>query len=412
MQGTHTMRSSATIIALIVWATSLAYAAEPQRNFGPWNLAELKKTPTVTFGRKDGLTQEVYYTGENFRGKPTRIFGYLARPETGKGPFPAMLLVHGGGGLAFPQWATIWAKRGYVALAMDTAGQGPQVKPSDHLKAEERFHLPDGGPNQSKTYKFPNFTDDQVRDVWTYHAVAAVIRGHSLLAAQKEVDPDRIGITGISWGGYLTCIVSGLDDRLKVSIPVYGCGHLDNNSMWLNEFAEMTPDLKARWLKYWDPSQYVGGIHCPILFVNGTNDAAYPLDSYQLTYRHVQQPNLCIKVRLPHGHPDGWSIPDVYVFADSILKQEAAYPRLSPLEIVGKNAQAKSLSKTSVINGELNYTTDTGNWTKREWKTIPATFSDGILRAEIPSQRPIVIYLNGSDSRGAVCSTPHLTLEK
>lgn len=401
-----------TYALLVAWTSSLATAADAPRNFGPWNLANLKKTPNATFGKKDGLTQEVFYEGEPFQGKPTRIFGYIARPESGKGPFPGIVLVHGGGGLAFPQWATIWAKRGYVALAMDTAGQGPQVRPSDALKADERFHLPDGGPNQSKTYKFPKFTDDQVRDVWSYHAVAAVIRGHSLLAAQKDVDPNRVGITGISWGGYLTCIVSGLDDRLKVAVPVYGCGHLDHNSMWLDDFAEMSPDLKARWLKYFDPSKYVSSISCPILFVNGTNDSAYPLDSYQLTYRQVRQPDLCIKLNLPHSHPHGWGIPDVYVYADSVLKQEPAYPRLSKMEIVRSRVHAKSLSKTPITKGELLYTTDTGSWLKRHWKTAPAALSDGILSAEIPTERPIVFYLNGTDSRGSVASTPHVTLEK
>jgi dienelactone hydrolase len=399
-------------VLLVGWRSRFATAGEPQRNFGPWNVAALKKTPTATWGKRSGLTQEVYYEGESFRGKPTRIFGYLARPETGKGPFPAILLVHGGGGLAFPQWATIWAKRGYVALAMDTAGQGPQAEPSDSLKAEQRFHLPDGGPNQSKTFKFPNFTDDHVRNVWTYQAVAAVIRGHSLLAAQEDVDPQRIGITGISWGGYLTCIVSGLDDRLKVAIPVYGCGHLDHNSMWLGEFAEMTPDLKARWLKFFDPSRYVSGILCPILFVNGTNDSAYPLDSYQLTYRQVRQPDLCIKRNLPHSHPHGWGIPDVYTYADSILKQAPAYPRLSNIEVFGTTASAQSLSKTPVIKGELNYTTDQGPWLKRVWKAVPATITEGKLATKIPSARPIVFYLNGIDSRGAVASTPHVVLDK
>lgn len=399
-------------VLLIGWTSSFASADEPQRNFGPWNLEALKKTPKATWGKRDGLTQEVYYEGESFRGKPTRIFGYIARPETGKGPFPAMLLVHGGGGIAFPQWATIWAKRGYVALAMDTAGQGPQVRPSDGLKAAERFHLPDGGPNQSNTYKFPKFADEQVRDVWSYHAVAAVIRGHSLLAAQQEVDPQRIGITGISWGGYLTCIVSGVDDRLKVAVPVYGCGYLQDNSAWLDVFAKMDPDLKQRWNRNFDPSQYVSGIRCPVLFVNGTNDFAYPMDSYQKTYRLVRQPDLCIKANLPHGHPQGWGIPDVYIYADSILKQEPAYPRLSSIEIVGTKAHSKSKSQTPVIKGELVYTTDQGDWLKRVWKSIPAALSNGILSAEVPPQRPIVFYINGIDSRGAVASTPHVVLEK
>ena len=53
---------------------------------------------------------------------------------------------------------------------------------------------------------------------WCYHGVANVIRAHSLIRSFPEVDDDRTAITGISWGGFLTCIVSGLDDRFKAAI--------------------------------------------------------------------------------------------------------------------------------------------------------------------------------------------------
>lgn len=61
--------------------------------------------------------------------------------------------------------------------------------------------------------------------MWTYHAVAAILRGHSLLISCAEVDAERIGITGTSWGGYLTCITAGVDSALKAAVPVYGCGY-------------------------------------------------------------------------------------------------------------------------------------------------------------------------------------------
>src|SRR5262249_55463954 len=148
-----------------------------------------------------------------YQGKPTRVFAYLARPEKVEGKRPAMVLVHGGGGSAFKEWAELWAQRGYVALAMDLAGQG-----ADHKR------LADGGPAQDDDTKFG---DVPLREAWPYHAVADVLRGVALVAALPEVDAERLGITGISWGGYLTCLVAGLDDRLKVAVPVYGCGFLD-----------------------------------------------------------------------------------------------------------------------------------------------------------------------------------------
>src|SRR5438477_743747 len=112
------------VLPLILLAACVS-VPKTSRHIGPWDLSALKQLPTVQWGTRTGLVQEVYYQGEPYRGKPTRIFAYLGRPSIGKGPFPAMVLVHGGGGKAFPAWAEPWAKRGYVALAMHTAGAGP-----------------------------------------------------------------------------------------------------------------------------------------------------------------------------------------------------------------------------------------------------------------------------------------------
>src|SRR5436305_2099499 len=100
-------------LGLLYWAAlaiSLT-ASAGERYAGPWDLRALQKAPGASWGKATNLVQEVYYEGESFGGKPTRIFAYLGRPEAGKGPFPAMVLVHGGGGTAFPDWASYWAKR-------------------------------------------------------------------------------------------------------------------------------------------------------------------------------------------------------------------------------------------------------------------------------------------------------------
>jgi len=231
-----------------------------------------------------------------------------------------MVLVHGGGGTAFREWATLWAQRGYVALAMDLAGCGPN-----------RQRLPDGGPPQDDGAKFGNFTDAEVGRMWSYHAVAAVVRGHSLLASLPEVDPQRIGITGISWGGYLTSIVAGIDDRLKVAVPVYGCGFLHEDSAWLGRFAALTPEQRDRWVANFDPSRYLPGVSCPILFMNGTNDFAYPLDSYQKSYRLVPgRVDVRIELRMPHGHPQGWAPKEIGLYVDSVLRGGDPLPQLGP----------------------------------------------------------------------------------
>ncbi|MBI3850186.1 MAG: alpha/beta fold hydrolase [Verrucomicrobia bacterium] len=374
-----------------------ATSRAPQRFTGPWDMRELQTVPPATWGQQTNLTQEVYYEGEPFHGKPTRIFAFYGRPATGPGPFPALLLVHGGGGKAFREWAEHWAQRGYVALAMDLAGHGPDGR------------LPDGGPDQDDKNKFPEFTDADANQVWSYHAVAAVIRGHSFLAAQQEVDRNRIGITGISWGGYLTSIVAGLDDRLKVAVPVYGCGFLDENSAWLDRFAQMSEAQKRRWVDNFDPSRYLSGVRCPILFLNGSNDFAYPLDSYQKSYREVNGPmTLSVRVRLPHGHI--WTFNEVDYFVDSVLKDGESLPQLKPMKIADGMVRTSFVSKVPVVKAELNYTTDVGEWQKRLWKSVAADMADGKVRAKLPSERPLVCYLAVTDQRDVTVSTPHLEL--
>jgi dienelactone hydrolase len=117
-----------------------------------------------------------------------------------------------------------------------------------------------------------------------------VIRAHSLLLSFPEVDARRTAVTGISWGGYLTCIVAGLDDRFKAAVPVYGCGFLHENSCWLDRFGQMSDEARANWIQLWDPSRYVGSASMPMLFVNGGKDFAYPPDSHAKTYALVKSP--------------------------------------------------------------------------------------------------------------------------
>ncbi|MCE2796392.1 MAG: alpha/beta fold hydrolase [Planctomyces sp.] len=363
-------------------------------NTGPWDLPTLKQTPAAEFGTPDGLVRPVHYSGEPFQGKPTRIFAWYAQPS-GTGPFPGVVLVHGGGGKAFRDWALHWANRGYAALAMDLAGHGPDGR------------LPDGGPDQSDETKFRPFADSEAREIWSYHAVAAVIRGHSLLAAQPDVDANRIGITGISWGGYLTCLAASLDDRLKVAVPVYGCGFLADNSVWTQpRFNPMTPDLRQRWVRNFDPSSYLAQVRCPILFLNGTNDFAYPMDSYRKCCRLVPEDLRTVSIipRLPHGHI--WTFPEVDAFIDSCLKNGQKLARIGPAQQAATDVSAAVQATTDIREALLHYTADDGPWQNREWKSLTATISDGRISATVP-ENARAWYLAVKDARGITVSGEH-----
>ena len=390
------------LLAIALLLTGVTASAAAERFTGPWNFAELKQLPDATWGELSGAIREVYYQGEPLDGKATRVFAYYGCPA-GDGPFPGMVLVHGGGGTAFPEWVKLWVERGYAAIAMDLGGCGPNRKP-----------LADGMPAQGHPEKFRPFnTDEEARRLWTYHAVAAVIRAHSLLRSRGEVDAERTGLTGISWGGYLTCTVAGLDDRFKLAVPVYGCGFLHENSCWLGEFDKLGPEQTECWVAYYDPSRYLPGVRCHIFFLNGTNDFAYPLDSYRKSYRAVPgHVDLRIEVRMKHSHPAGWAPKEIGLYADSVLKGGKPLPALGPLTIEDGGARAEVTAEVPLVCGELHYTTDAGPWKERTWHSTEAAVADGTVSAPLPDGRPLVFYLSVTDDRGAMVSTEHAELPR
>lgn len=375
---------------------------------GPWNVEKLLATDTpLDVKARAGAVEPAYYPGEAFRGKPTRVFAYYGLPDDkkfGPGPYPAMLLVHGGGGKAFAEWAQLWIDRGYVALAMDLAGHGPDGQ-----------RLEDGGPEQDDSAKFTAIETGELKDTWPYQAVASVLRGHAALLARPEADADRIGITGISWGGYLTSIVAGIDHRLAVAVPVYGCGFLGDNSAWLDTFARLSPAGREKWLATFDPSKYVAGIACPTLFVNGTNDFAYPLDSYRKTYRLVTAPHtLCVTVNMPHSHPAGWAPKEIGAYVDSVLKQQPPLLDLGVLEIDGDVARVKLDGSQEVAKLQLHFTSDTGRWQERKWHSRDASYDRdaGTISAKLPAERPVAVFITAVDDRGLTVSTEHVEFAK
>ncbi|MBS0210062.1 MAG: acetylxylan esterase [Planctomycetes bacterium] len=409
------------LLATLLMAAAKATAAEPIKRSPnlpattPWNLEALSEPPKVEWGEPSGGARELYYAGEPYQGKPTRVFAYYAVPKSDREgeKFPAVVLLHGGGGTAFREWTELWAKRGYAAIAMDLAGARPIEGKNAH-RPENRERLPDGGPNQGDDEKFGS-VDKEPTEQWSYHAVAAALRAHSLVRSFPEVDAERTAVTGISWGGYLTCIVAGVDSRFKAAVPVYGCGFLDENSAWLARFDRMTSEQRGRWVSLWDPSKYLPAMSMPIFFVNGTNDFAYPLDSYMKSYNAVpggsdgvQTKQIRVTVNMPHGHQPGWAPPEIGLFVDQHLRGGKPLPMIERPKLVDGGVSA-SLSAAGALSGrsaELHYTVDDGPINKRTWKTVPAKKSCNTLSCEELPAEITAWFFTIKDAREAIVSSP------
>ena len=375
-----------------------------------FNLEALSTIPEVfpaTEAQADGV-KAFFYQGLNYKGKPTRVFAYYGIPEkkesAAEAKFPAMVLIHGGGGTAFDRWVKVWNSRGYAAIAMDLCGCVP-VGTYGNWKRHEQ-----GGP-AGWDASFGQL-NDAIEDQWTYQATSAAILAHSLIRSYPEIDADRIGVTGISWGGYLTCVVAGVDPRFKFAAPVYGCGFLGENSAWLPAFEKLGKEQAGLWLRQWDPSAYLPQAKMPILWVNGTNDFAYPMDSWKKSYLLPKgQRDLCLRVRMPHGHgPAGENPEEIHIFANSILRHEKP-----PTKITGEGQTENELwatfkSEVPITKAELNFTLDSGRWQDRKWEQSPATIDTqkGRVSAQISAEAK-VFYLNLFDNRNCVVSTQHIS---
>ncbi len=370
----------------------------------PWDMKALSVAPTVFDdpSRNAGGVKAIFYTGLPWKGRSTRVFAYYGIPETnGTTKVPAMVLVHGGGGSAFIPWVKLWVGRGYAAIAMDTCGC---VSSGGYLNHPRHEH---GGPSGWGGF---DQIDDPISDQWTYHAVADVILAHSLIRSYPEVDPERIGLTGISWGGYLTCIAAAVDRRFTFAAPVYACGFLGENSVWLDEFQKMGFEKSRKWLDLWDPSVYLARTQAPMLWVTGTTDFAYPMDSLQKSYCLPKTPRtLCLRVNMPHGHGGPGENPEeIRATADALLKGGVGLARVTGHGRNGLDAWMEFESPEPIVKAELNYTVDTGAWQKRKWATIPANVETERKRVTARLPRETTVYFfNITDKRNLVVSSEH-----
>lgn len=373
----------------------------------PWNQTELYTAPKTFDAPQNGEpgVKTILFEGLPYKGKSTRVFAYYGAPEAKGGTkLPAMVLIHGGGGTAYAEWVRLWNRRGYAAIAMDTVGTRPKVAEGGKTWNPERTRDEFSGP--AGWGDFDN-VDLDPKDQWSYHAVAAAVRAHSLIRTFPEVDPKRIGVTGISWGGYLTSIVSGVDTRFQFAAPVYGCGFLGEDSAWLKNFETLGPERAKRWLSLWDPSVYLSRAKLPMLWVNGTNDFAYPPGSWQKSHRLTKgKKTLAVRVRMPHGHPQGALPEEIHAYANSILMRGPKATKITRQRIDDTRFEVKFAGGRPVVKAELNFTKDSGRWQDRKWETMPAEVSKGRASAVVPGG-VTAYYLNLFDAEGRVVSSEY-----
>ncbi len=138
----------------------------------------------------------------------------LYEPDHIQGRLPAILNVYGhdpmGKARDFIQKRCInFAKRGILVLTLEWFGYGEISQP--YNAHDFGAHLDLVGANALGLFYL------------------AMRRGLDYLVTLPDVDPARLGVTGLSGGGWQTIVLSALDPRVKVAVEVAGFGSLQSN---------------------------------------------------------------------------------------------------------------------------------------------------------------------------------------
>jgi dienelactone hydrolase len=353
-----------------------------------YDLVALDRTPldaqVISHEAADGIvTEEISFVSEIRDGQPSVITGKLVMPE-GATRLPAIIGYADAG----------VARRGYVGLAVDYSAGSDwyTVRPT---------------PRRSSMYR----------------SVVALIRAVSYLRTRPEVDPEAIGVTGISINGMFAVYLAGVDPRIKATVSQFGCGHILEGWRWGRDLSGIpAADLQV-FRETLDPAVYQAQIHSPVLFAGGTNDFAFFLPIFERSYREVPgEKRLSLLAEANHRSPEGMNTgqPGFWAWFDRYLKGEGAdFPRIDQVTARARDGKLEAVIKASgpapMAAVTVAYSPEAeGEWRSRLWGTVAARREDDSWVAEIPVEDPnvpMVYFASVRDERGYTVSLPSAQID-
>ena len=283
--------------------------------------------------------------------KEGEFFAYYGIPSTPPPPggYPGIVLIHGGGGTAFPIYTKRWIKKGYAVIALDWYNQRPILK--EHTKNVIIDRKP--------------LTDSAIQD----HVcnVANMVLAHSFLRAQKEVNEERTAFVGLSWGSWYGAMLAAVDPRFKGGVEIY-CG-----------------DVKPESSKFINGRFHHAG-RIPLYWIASTNDQNMTLETLKNAFaEYPELENKTIVNNLPHGHV-GFDFAACFRMAAYFTGSQPTLPKLGAIQQEGQKISAKILHPGKGIRFALLCYTDSRRevYHEREWKSIPAEIRGDTISALLP----------------------------
>jgi dipeptidyl aminopeptidase/acylaminoacyl peptidase len=199
-----------------------------------------------------------------WKSDPFQVQGWLLAPrEKPRGKAPLVVLVHGGPAAAvrpsFSETALLLASQGYYVLEPNPRGSFGQGEA---------------------------FTEANVKD-FGYGDLRDILAGVDAAVAAAPIDPERVGIYGHSYGGYLTMWAVTQTNRFRAAVASAGLAN------WQSYYGE---NLIDQWMLpyfgksvYEDPEiyrrsspiEFVHRVRTPTLVLHGERDAEVPLPQGQ-----------------------------------------------------------------------------------------------------------------------------------
>ena len=209
----------------------------------------------------------------------TPVPAHLYVPDKLAGPAPAILFYNGHWWPDaktrpdFQAFCINMARLGFVVLTFDPFGQGERgISTRDHRRVETLL------------------VAIAQQGIAEYETQCAL----QFLLSRKEVDPQRIGMTGASGGGYNTWITSALDDRIKVAVPVVGTSDFYEQIAvtrpldWYHasEHCHFVPGL----IRYANNHEFAAMVAPrPLLIIAASEDQSFPIAGVRAVSRYSRE---------------------------------------------------------------------------------------------------------------------------
>lgn len=259
---------------------------------------ELPRTPLnprriICYEDKDVVVERVAF--ESFPG--FYVTGNLYRPKVGKGPFPAVLHPHG----HVPQHegrleenerirSMAMAKLGFVVFSYDMVGYGDQFQVVHREEESPKEHI--WGISKAA--------------IQTWNSIRAI----DFLQSLPEVDKGRIGCSGLSGGGTQTFLLTAVDKRIAVSVPVkMVSAHMQGGCI-----CENAPNLR---IDLANPEIAALSAPRPLLLISDEGDWTKETPKYEFPfvrriYRLLGAEGRCANAHFSEGHRFGKDSREAY----------------------------------------------------------------------------------------------------